>query len=288
MNFRNDNKINIFLSFDCDEKYINGRASDFELFCEWESLLCLAREHREVEHYLEYLSSISLPPPSFPRTKIEGFERWRTISCDDAFDCDPLRDNSKNELLISAKTPPDRSVEKMIDIDRIVSENITKYNSVSELIIEVSKGLKEAETEYIYLNISGKSFDFIKPNPYLCEVIFNKIKSGEKYNYSEKLVFIIELVIMIHKELEELCLIIDGKDAVELSEVLLPYFNERSLFSGKVLVASAAADTLERIIGLSRQLYPGIKVYPFYCENEEPSNRLVSVYPRGAFYRIKK
>ena len=45
------NKINILKQISCDEKYINGSASDFELFDEWERLIPFMAGHSVLAKY---------------------------------------------------------------------------------------------------------------------------------------------------------------------------------------------------------------------------------------------
>ena len=285
MKLINDSKIRIISSLDYDEKYINDSPSDFELFSLWERVFSLAEGTNEAHSYLALLSSLGLDAPKYPRTNAEEFLRWRILQGEELYGAEPLF--IADEHYIDALTIPNRKIGNTVDLSVWVSKNTINCNSFDDLVERLIKDTRDAENLYISLEIN----DYIpfrqRPNIYLAQKAFEKIKSGEKYN-NDELIIMIELIISLcslRRDQRGVFLLLDGNAKLDMAFDILPYLSERSLFCGRVLLHIDNDVDVDRFTSLFDSLYPKIRLYPFLYKDESPIEILAKNYPEKAIYR---
>lgn len=285
---KNDEKIKIFKLLNCDEKYTDSRASDFEFFDEWERILPLASGHREVKMYDKELSLVGLSPVcGCDYSRERSIERWRRANREAYIGTfEEGRDGSFTPTqTFTAKKRPHPTVYDIVKNVSDITINCRDYDELSGTLIAEAKKLKNAE---IMLTVAADRGEYIRPDPYLARVAYKKQKIGEFYNSSDALLLYsqlsIELILALKKS-ASLSLRFEVGDAFAACE-LVRYLYRRHLFEGAVEILTDSADGISTIAELACEVYPKIRVSPVLdcasaalCEAEYL--KIFSEYPIG-------
>lgn len=292
---KNPDKINIMKLLDCDEKYIDGRASDFEWFAMWEELLFLAEGHSEVEKYREELASLGLPMPQGQTcSRDDSISRWRRMNIENntgVFEGD--RQNICGEHcsdIINEKYKKTRDCLRF-DVYHSVTKFITICDSITDLSELLCFSLEKNDKSYISLIIDIYPTDYIRPDPYAARVIFEKKKSGEKLNKQEKNVLLSQLLIDLiirMKNTKDITVFISSDAPSPASFELVKYLAKRKIFEGEVALSVGKGTDLGAFAQVAVEVYPTIWLRPFLDIetkklDEKVLKEMLYVYPSGAF-----
>ena len=182
----NDEIINIFKALGCDEKYTNGKASDFERFDEWERILPLVVGHREEKKYFEKIAAFGLLPVEASNySRQRSIDRWRQANSNMHIGVVEERREVTKKIPVSLSLS--HTVPRcFFNIENNVLKNINKCDNFKALFGKIHELAIAEKNEEICLNIKCFDSEYVRPDPYLAEQIFKKKISGEKYNHSEQ------------------------------------------------------------------------------------------------------
>jgi len=278
----------IMVLLNCDEKYINGMASDFEYFDEWERVTELAAGHDEVRKYHSELEALGL---SFPK---EGYSRERSIvrwkKANRALGC--LYFESDQWVSVGevyAHKPDDTSDETCYDVVNNMSKFITSCHNIESLINELSKDISSIKNPNITLRLDIVCEKYLRPDPYGAAQIYKKKISGEKLNLDQELVLYAQILISLLLHLSERKKItIEIIPALEITPILelVQYLHRRRLFCGEIRIKVSCMSDLGSLAETAKKVYPRIWVRPLISDKnnlKDPLSQMFSVYPEGAF-----
>ncbi len=292
---RNDSKIKILKLLNCDEKYINGRASDFEWFALWEEALFLAEGHKEVKAYEGELTAAGLSmPDKTTYSRRESISRWRRLGMENntgVFEGERIEACSYNTSAFLTEKYKIRCRNYKFDVNKCVTEIIMKNDSVTSASKMLSEKLENDKNPYITLVIDINNVEFLRPDPYLAGGLYEKEKSGEKLNMQEKNVLLSQLLIELlirSKNTKAISILIKTQSNSSAALGLVAYLARRGIFEGEIAVTVDAETDLEVFADIAAEVYPKIWLRPFLdAESKKLSDRelsaMFSVYPSGAF-----
>ena len=296
---RNDEKINILKLLSCDEKYTDGRASDFEWFEAWEGAMLLCAGHREYKSYADILSEFQLTVTEPERiSRLSCIERWRTVNAlllnvgqEERRACKSTREEGSVLENIFPRFAVQKEGHHSVEIKKTVSEFITEFDSIQHMSDSISEECVSSEKPCIFLTVDLYDTEYIRPDPYLGGKAFEKKKSGEKLNETEENVLasqlISELLIRLReKKKTDLLFRSGGQSEAALS--LIKYLVRRRLLDGNVFVKLDDISALDALSRTAVEVYPKIYIRPTVFLNEtsltkEELTRLFYRYPVGAF-----
>lgn len=275
------NKIGILLELYSDEKYINKKASDFELFDEWERCLYLAAGHSAVSEYAEELESLGLARLKFGEySRAEACDRWKRIHSDG------YEDEEKSACCeVSALEEADEPVTCFceINIERDVSKYIINCENYKELLTRITRMdiTEENRRSSVIVDISEMSYS--RPDPHSAELLFEGIKSDEKYNIKniQKLCVSILIELLLSEKINEIH--IKAANNSECAGALLEYICERGFFRGEVFLEISSGFGIRELSKIAARVYPRIKITPTLNGFDRNAiENLVKHYPIGA------
>lgn len=170
----------------CDEKYYNGRASDFEMLAEWERVLPFCTGMGSVSLYQKQLSLLGL----------DGRKNHRNI-------CDFWRDGNEKldeeTSLNFSKKYQDIIVKQGIDIFDIImnitKNEKTKYSSFSDWIARICERFLNDSERGAVLRFDASKLSYARPDRYHADLFWKKLIRDEKLNEEETFVLCFQALI---------------------------------------------------------------------------------------------
>ncbi len=178
------------------EKYRYDTMSDFELFDLWERSLPLMPHHKRASDYAAMLEGAGVEAPPENASHISSCLRWKMLNGG------IYTENEKNTKYeeIQGISRKKTSLPEIVDIEKILSKNIIKCQSLSALV-------KAAEAEFSSKNpeekakkipcISFENCEYFRPDMYRAEQYYQRKKSGDLLNDTENFVLLAELLISL-------------------------------------------------------------------------------------------
>ncbi len=284
-------KTRIMSALGCDEKYINGNASDFEWFDEWERILPLCEGHREHRKYADELSDLGFGLPLGEYSRERSIERWREVNGDRSYDLYEKRQSVELKKR-GTEALPRANGARTYDINKYVSDIANDHQTLSELSKHILKELAKDENADITLKIELSCLEYLRPDPYLSGRCYSRYKCDEKLNCSE-------LFAMYTQVLTELLAAAKGRNIllnimtdgdISASCELLRYLHSRRLFCGRVHMRISADTDTDKLYELLERVYPDIYVSPVIelkGITHEELTALYYRYPQGSFVTVK-
>ena len=287
---KNVEKINIMRALGCDEKYINGQASGFEWFDEWERILPLAEGHREAERYANELVRFCISVPQTEHSRERSIYRWRQANKDSFFEFYEDRNTVKpNENKESCEKEDCQYL--LYDLKNSVSKSTEKCRDIKALTAELFKEIKNITNPYITLNLDISGYEYLRPDPYLSEVCYSKLIRDEKLNKKESMAMyaqiLIELLILMKNE-KRVSLYFETDGDLSHACALARYLNERRIFEGRIWISVTVESDMDELTKLLTCAYPHIRVTPVIdisdkTVSDDNLKNLFYRYPKGAF-----
>ncbi len=289
---KNINKLNIMRALECDEKYINGSASDFEWFDEWERILPLAEGHGETEKYAEELRMFGAALPEGDYSRQRSIMRWREIhSRTPCFEVEEGRQSYEEK---NTPRPFPRALETQV---YNINDHVSNFTKECRTLSEISRRLllnTEAEKKAdISLILDISSLEYLRPDPYMSGRYYERYMCGEKLNSCELFAMysqvMIDLLIGLKKGTNTVLYLLTDGDISAACE-FVGYLDSRNLFGGAVLMSVSADTDTDKLYGLLSDVYPKIHVCPVIDTDEVSAELLQALfykYPRGAFCEIR-
>ena len=283
-NRENQNKIKILLELHSDEKYINGKASDFELFDEWERCLPLMAGHKEVLKYKKELETLGIPCLKFGEYSRSGScARWKIIHSES------YEEKENNcffeEPMLECKTPKSEKYDRF-SINENVSKYVTECKNYKELTHKIIREATEGKNGEVCIEIDAYKAPYKRPDPHTAELAFNDLASGEKYNYVSIQTLCISIFIELllgdrqHK-IHEVYIRANGN--AECASALLEYIHGRGFFVGAVSLEILPEFDVNTLSALTERVYPEILITPILEHFDvEPLKTFAKNYPIGA------
>ncbi len=287
---KNVEKINIMRALECDEKYINGQASDFEWFDEWERILPLAEGHREVESYTKELAALGMSMPHTEYSRERSIYRWRQVNRDSF--CGIFEDGNISNFNENSKISPKNNCDSTLyDIKICVSDFAKKCRNIKALSAELYDNIKRTSNPYVTLKLNVSEYEYLRPDPYLSEGCYFKYTCGEKLNSKESMAMyaqiLIELLVLLKKE-KRVSLYLETDGDISHACALARYLNERRIFDGRIWISVTVESDMDGLTKLLTCAYPHIRVTPVIdisdkTVSENDLKNLFYRYPQGAF-----
>ena len=295
---RNDEKIKILKLLYCDEKYTDGRASDFEWFEAWEGATLLCAGHKEREAYARRLSEFQLSvtvPEEYSR--VSCMRRWRAVSgslfegvLEDRGYTDTVAECDRALCKIFSEHHSQVEDSYSIELNKYVTEFITEYESISHLSRSLTDICKKSDKPYISLNVDIYNAEYTRPDPYLGQRAFNKKKRGEKLNLSEENTLVAQLLVTLIiglKGNKKISIIVDKGGQSEAVLSLVKYLAQRKLFEGDIFIKLQELRNIDAFAETVASVFPKIFVCPVIdLWNKKPTaeelGSLFYQYPIGA------
>ena len=277
-------KIRIMRELHCDEKYINEKASDFELFDEWERVACLAAGHKELSAYLSQLEDLKLSALKFGEYSRKGScQRW---ACANGGFYENEPDMSRIEEENNRKNPYSVAPAFRVDIDKTVSKYVIDCMEYNALVEKISTEVFNEENIDISMQINTVGCEFNRPDPYSARCVFEAIKRGEKYNKSQELLLAMQILAELlyrneNSRIRSVHFRTDGN--IDTAVAVSKYLFDRNLLKGEIVI-DISANTDPRVLSeLSEKIYPSLKLVPNILDFDALSlKRLFLEFPVGA------
>ena len=277
-------KIKIMRELYCDEKYIYGQASDFELFDEWERVACLAAGHKELSGYRDQLKKLNLPCLKFGEySRKSSCERWAIVN--GIYYENELAECYTEEVTNEKKMPLSKSFCK-IDIDKIVSKYVTECKEYGELVDKITAEALSAVNTDISIKINTAECEFNRPDPYSAKCVFDGIKRGEKYNKSQSLLLNLRILaeLLYRNEsglIKRIHFSTDGN--IDTASAVSKYLFARNLLKGEIVIDVSANTDMQSLSALSEAIYPTLKLVPNILASDAATlERIFHDFPAGA------
>ena len=277
----------------CDEKYMDGRASDFEWFALWEESLVLAEGHREVKRYEEELASVELPrPDAGTYSREESISRWRRLNI--ASNTGIFEGERENICVNGTCDIMNEKYKKLrhsfkFDVEKYVTEFTTKCDSVTALSKMLALCLDKCEIPHISLIIDINIAEYLRPDPYSARIAFEKEKSGEKLNIQEKNILLSQLLIELlirMKNTKDISVLIRTGSNSPAALGLAEYLARRGIFEGEMVISVDEKTDLESFADVAEKVYPRVWLRPLIDTKKISDGglkKMFSAYPSGAF-----
>ncbi len=288
-------KIKIIDCLNCDEKYINGQASDFELFEEWERILPMCVGTGAERLYREELRFLNLEYPKTPQTRATVCDRWERGNQE-------IRSSDFSEPSNTKNASSYRTIEAL-DLTEFVTNFVEsckdKNVGLKELLTESEKKINRgnnAENAEIHFVIDFTNMEYTRPDPYHSECALKKMLCDEKLYKSEFFSVTAQLLILLvakgEKERKNFCLHFYSEGTLApISAVssVLRYLRERRLFHGQIRLGVFPDSPVEDWSSLCGRWDTGTFVRPelllrsrdFTSGLTERLERIFSEYPVG-------
>lgn len=258
----------------CDEKYKNDSASDFEILSEWIRLLPLCAGTAEAVIWQESLAVLGLDQCSEPT------EIWRR----------------GNEIVLTENKPWNGAFADRVDWCQFVSKNIERKKECGPELSDISSYLNQSiifnKDKDIPIVFDASGLCFERPNPHLASMVLLKIIRDEKINSTEAFSLCSQLLIeflLSHRDKGGFTLhFVD----CEAARSLIAYLRDRRLWKGEIrlgifLTANAECwvdfcDEINNSEGdLRVQPEVVLRLSDLGCDLENSLRCLISRYPFG-------
>lgn len=170
-------KVKLIRLLGCDEKYRNGKASDFEWLAEWERILPLCRGTGAAKLYEKECEWLQIPFDS------DALAKWKL----------------GNEAIWNGRLPKSSLPTDEIRLHRFVSDfinlNREKRPSFPDLVEAVKKAEQTLNIEKVHWILELPDAPFYRPNPYAAEQAWSRIICDEKCNLSDECAVLMQLLI---------------------------------------------------------------------------------------------
>ena len=266
-------KDRILRLLNCDEKYKNGVASDYERFAEWERRIPTCVGNGVAELYRAEKVLLEIGEISDPR------EAWR----------------KGNERLLTYDFP---SLPRCIAIRNIVTDFIASaymeesgsmtYDELSARTLTAAESLADHESQGVHIVLDLAELPYQKPDPYHASLALQRIFCGEKNNCEEESILSAQLLIDLLLGLRKkgtyaVTLHLRGKSKGEL----LAYLSEHRLLPPSVRLGLYLDDSIEKLSEELLALRDEAEVLPelilrptdFGCRLSERLLTLADAYP---------
>ncbi len=274
-----DKTMNFHL-LDCDEKYKNGTASDYEVFAEWERIMPLCAGTGTAVLYAEEKRILGIDTTATPQ------EAWRTVL--EWSDC------SDDSFL------PHITSDQTVDFTRFLSgfliKNKGKPFAYAEILNEILIKVKQQKTRqdkdlHLILTCDFDSFEAL--NRYRAEQLFKTNKRVENYNKNEKFLvsaqLFIDLILAARQESIEPILHLRRRSDVENIQEFLDYLAAHRLLAGELRIGFSLDTDSKHLTVLCESLCENIPVHPelilspsdFGTDIAQRLRSFASVYPVG-------
>ena len=265
---KSSDKIRLFQIMNCDEKYKNGSASDFELYTEWERIMPLCAGHGTAELYWAEKALLGIDPAWEPR---EAWQRGAE----------------------AVKSYPKPSLPDRIDLNRIVSDFVISNPDIpvkySDLIAEVYSAADRVKDKKTHVILDLRSLPYSKPDPYHAEQALEQLTCGEKNNKEALSLLLsqllIDLLIGLKKQAER-SVVLHARGA-QVSE-LVAYLTAHRLLPGELRIGVCLEEPERCMAAIGggtsdTRILPELLLRPsdFGCELARQLRRLAHVYPLG-------
>lgn len=292
---KNAEKINIFKIFNCDEKYINGSASDFEWFDMWESAAFLCAGHKALYEYARELSELGVSPVDLSEhCRVSSIERWRATLDGGQTEMLERIPRQMPESLISAKyicknlniSEKNRSFS-FVDINKYVSDFTIDSDNISFVTERIYNIIKSDKNTCKILITDLSSGEYKRPDAYTANNLFLKKKSGEKLNSTEENIILtqtlVELLIKLREE-KNIGILIKNTGCVSSATALAKYLDMRRLSPSRIWIEIGDVSDVESLSVTDIRTRPRPFVDTSHMNfSKEDLLRSFYLYPIGAF-----
>lgn len=285
---RSEARSRVMILLGCDEKFIFGKASDFEYFDLWERILPLAEGHAAVIEYGCELQKLGLSLPDEPYSRDRSIDRWQklnSIFCDDFLYC-------KRTYASPLKKAEASSVESDVpygvyDLRLEAVRLLPLHDSLTNMCEAIFSKIKNDDFYNIKIRLDVRDGEYICPNPYLAERIFSKKKEGMILPNGEDNLLLFQLLILLILDLGKAKKItVEFFGQTENALEFVSYLSKRGLFCGEARVELAPDKSLSDFASRAVELYPDIWLRPMV--SGRISMQMRSEYPISAIYFLTK
>ena len=277
-------KIKIMRELYCDEKYIRGQISDFELFDEWERVNCLAAGHRELSAYRNQLENLELSALNFGEYSRKGScNRWALAN--NRYYENELVACCAGEAFYEEKRPLAERIYK-IDIDKTVSKYVIECKEYSELVDKIIAEVFGVTNSDISIEINTDDCEYNRPDPYSARCIFDAIARGEKYNNSQRFLLSLQILaeLLYHNKKRHIRSVhFFNNGNIDAASAATRYIFARNLLKGEIIIDVSAYTDMQDLSELSGDIYPSLKLVPnILAADVADLKRIFHEYPVGA------
>ena len=168
-------KMRLVRLMNCDEKYRNGQASDFELFQEWERIMPLCPGYGAAELYGEEKRFLGIESISDPR------EAWK----------------KGNETVCALSEMPDcrKGIHLNQEVMKIAKSNFPSSIDYTKLSTEIVSSFLALQSNVFHVIADFGEQEYSKPDPYHAALAFRDIICDEKNNIKIPSILLAQLLI---------------------------------------------------------------------------------------------
>lgn len=246
---KSSDKIKVMQYLDCDEKYKNGTASDYEWFAEWERVTEYCPAYGSVALYRAEKEFLGIGDVSSLQEawKLggEAVQAWHPM---------PTFCLDTNKIL-SDFTNESKQEGKLL----------SEYEAVSRLLVRSALSIENKE---LYLVFDASKTIFCPPNPYLSRQIWQKQICGEKNNAEETFVLraqaTIDLLLAARRAGRPVCLCLRGENeaARQAEYAFLSYLADHRLLPKEVRVGVGLSEDWQSVLALWERYGEKTKIFP--------------------------
>ncbi len=271
-----EDKLTAMRLLGCDEKYNQGRASDFELFEEWNEILPLCVGTGSAKLYEEQLALLGI------KREMEARVLWQkgnVILC--------------AEKIKEIKKENERIVEKQgFDIVQYVIEFTKNKENVfcgfGEMVARISSLISSGRP----ILFDAKSFVYIRPDRYHATLLWEAINRGEKIKEENFFLLCFQLlieVLLLHKKENSPSTVTLLTEDSSMRESFVCYLRDHSLMQGVLRVSVFLNEPCDAWYELCQTSGKELLIAPilfmrprdFGVSLEESLRAFLSVYPIG-------
>lgn len=270
----NDGILEAMTLLGCEERYIEGRASDFEAFREWIDAYPYMSGNKTAVQTAEKIGG--LIGKDFTYSDLCGADASLLWNCQ----CGNIsRCNSDEKLYLSSK--PDR-VLSCAEKEKIMSPFVNLSDLLPMADTGNCKNIDEFERYIenigiIQFGMKSTGNRFIRPDRYHCDKYYSQYIGGEK-SKNDFISSQILLDMIYHKKCEIIHLIVEDKIGIEWVNEFIKYlsFREIKVKTAVHFYESVTPEQVKETCLLNRNVIPVLPI-----DDEEYINSFAEIIPRG-------
>lgn len=218
--FRTEAANTLLRRLGCDARYLDGRASDFEWFSEWERVYPLALGTGVASLYREALRQLSMDEPSEGITTEESCARWKQA-------------NESLETLQNGmveETADETAIDLSLSLSHWLGDvSFQKSRTVSSFAERLASLVGESGRARLVWNVGGASFT--RPDPYHADLALTSF-AAEREDEGKRFLVLAQAVIdlLLNEEIaSRISLHLYSEESYETVSQFLEYLISRKI-----------------------------------------------------------
>ncbi|MBO5939051.1 MAG: hypothetical protein J6Q82_06090 [Clostridia bacterium] len=243
----------------CDEKYNQGRCSDFEFFAEWERILPLCAGSVSSRLYGKQLSLLELSFDRDEQNRPSAIELWRIGN-------KALCEETKCKITRKYREMMKKQGIDVLEYVTNIANQGTAEHSQTALPLELlSKELLSELGTCPHLLLRVSSRRYVRPDRYHATLAWQGFLRDEKINEEERFVLelqlLIEVLLLLKKKKIFVTLHLCSQDA-SICEQVISYLKENRLMEGEIRCSLFLDTPMSEILSICRLSEKNIRVLP--------------------------